>query len=75
MFIKVAVNAIAHRNVLDIASIFKAKAVNVSDHTITLELTGDLEKMIALRRLLETYGICEESGVDSRYLRGYSYPL
>ncbi|GFP96355.1 acetolactate synthase small subunit 2 chloroplastic [Phtheirospermum japonicum] len=75
MLIKIAVNATACRNVLVIASIFRAKVVDVSDHTITLELTGGLEKMVALRRLLETYGISEESGVDSMYLRGYSYPL
>ncbi|CAK8531596.1 unnamed protein product [Lathyrus sativus] len=77
MLIKIVVNAAARRDVLDIASIFRARAVDVSDHTITLELTGDLDKMVALQRLLEPYGICEvartgsielarESGVDSR---------
>ncbi|GKV53355.1 hypothetical protein SLEP1_g59888, partial [Rubroshorea leprosula] len=59
MLIKVAVNAVARRDVLDIVNIFRGKAVDVSDHTITLELTGDLDKMVAIQRLLEPYGICE----------------
>ncbi|EXB88296.1 Acetolactate synthase small subunit [Morus notabilis] len=61
VLIKLAVNASARRDILDIANIFRAKSVDVSDHTITIELTGDLDKIIALQRLLEPYGICELS--------------
>ncbi|GJN06630.1 hypothetical protein PR202_ga24381 [Eleusine coracana subsp. coracana] len=86
MIIKVAVNATARRDILDIARIMGAQPVDVSDHTVTLQLTGDIDKMVRLQRTLEHYGICEvartgriallrESGVDSKYLRGFSIPL
>lgn len=39
MLIKVAVNTAARRDILDIAEIFRAKTVDVSDHTITLQVT------------------------------------
>ncbi|MFS8034512.1 putative acetolactate synthase [Helianthus anomalus] len=54
---------------LDIVTIFRAKPVDVSDHTITLELTGDFNKLFALQTLLESYGICGEdwsSGIGVR---------
>ncbi|KAF8388637.1 hypothetical protein HHK36_027314 [Tetracentron sinense] len=38
MLIKIAVNTAARRDVLDIASIFRAIAIDVSDHTITLQV-------------------------------------
>ncbi|WVZ53483.1 hypothetical protein U9M48_004414 [Paspalum notatum var. saurae] len=86
MIIKVAANATARRDVLDIAQIFEAQKVDISDHTITLLLTGDIDRMVRLQKMLEQYGICEvartgrvallrESGVDSKYLRGFSLPL
>ncbi|KAK8642586.1 hypothetical protein V6N13_011925 [Hibiscus sabdariffa] len=42
------------------------EVVDVSDHTITLELTGDLDKMVALQRLLEPYDICERQATKDK---------
>ncbi|CAL4981795.1 unnamed protein product [Urochloa decumbens] len=86
MIIKVAANAAARRDVLDIAEIFEAQKVDISDHTITLQLIGDIDKMVRLQKMLEQYGICEvartgrvallrESGVDSNSIRGFSLPV
>ncbi|KAG8060371.1 hypothetical protein GUJ93_ZPchr0002g24418 [Zizania palustris] len=38
MLIKVSVNTAARRDILDIAEIFRAKPVDVSDHTVTLQV-------------------------------------
>lgn len=38
MLIKIAVNAAARQDVLDIANIFRANAVDVSGQTVTLEV-------------------------------------
>jgi acetolactate synthase small subunit len=38
MLIKVSVNTAARREILDIAEIFRAKPIDVSDHTVTLQV-------------------------------------
>eukprot|EP00850_Spirogloea_muscicola_P020999 SM000233S07970 [mRNA] locus=s233:38758:42253:- [translate_table: standard] len=71
MLIKVAAGAAVRRDVLDIAGVFRARAVDISKRTLTLEdvvadyskgisrTTGDLEKMIAMQQQLSPFGILE----------------
>ncbi|MCO5605065.1 hypothetical protein L7F22_059243 [Adiantum nelumboides] len=79
VLIKIGASSKERRDILDVAAIFRAKIVDLSDHSITLEMTGDLEKAVALQRLLQAYGIVEvartgrvalvrDSGVNTRYL-------
>lgn len=39
MLIKISVNTNARRDVLDIADIFRGRPVDVSDHTVTIEVS------------------------------------
>ncbi|KAI5077394.1 hypothetical protein GOP47_0007218 [Adiantum capillus-veneris] len=59
VLIKIAADSKERRDILDVAAIFRAKIVDLSDHSITLEMTGDLEKAVALQRLLQAFGIVE----------------
>lgn len=45
--------------ILKIAHVFKCAAVNLTDTTITLEITGETEKIDAIHRMLSHYGILE----------------
>jgi acetolactate synthase-1/3 small subunit len=45
--------------IMEVAGIFRAHVVDVSTSTLTVEATGQPEKIEALRELLEPYGIVE----------------
>lgn len=45
--------------IMQIAEVFKANIVDMAEDTFTLEVTGDTEKVDAIERLLEPYGIRE----------------
>jgi len=59
MLIKIGADEKNRPAVLEIAGIFRARVVDVSQSTITVEATGNLEKLNGLLLLLRPYGILE----------------
>lgn len=57
--IKVAVNSEARAEILSIIEIFRARVVDVSQRSYTVEMTGDEEKIGAMTELLRPFGIRE----------------
>jgi acetolactate synthase-1/3 small subunit len=80
MLIKVKCSALARNQVLQLANVFRANVVDVSENSLTVEVTGDPGKIITLQQLLEPYGIIEivrsgkisierEFGINTEYLK------
>ena len=44
---------------LETVQLFRAKVVDVSPEAVTIEATGDADKLNALLRMLEPYGVRE----------------
>ncbi len=57
--IKVNVDAKDRAEILSIVDIFRAKVIDVSPITYTIEMTGDNEKVKAIMELLKPFGIKE----------------
>ena len=59
MLIKVGADEKNRHAVIEIAGIFRSRIVDVSRDTITIEATGDIEKLDGLVLILEPYGVLE----------------
>ncbi len=59
LLIKVQGTAKNRAEIIEIADIFRAKIVDVSRSTLTLEVTGTADKLGAMQDLLTPYGITE----------------
>ena len=59
MLVKIGVDDKNRSAVLEIAGIFRARVVDVSQSTITVEATGNMEKLDGLLLLLRPHGILE----------------
>lgn len=59
VMVKVSVTPGTRQEIISIADIFKAKIMDVCSEALVIELTGNLDKVDALIKLLEPYGILE----------------
>lgn len=80
MLIKVNATASNRTEVIQLAQVFRARVVDMSEETLTLEVVGDPGKMVALAKMLNKFGVREiartgkialirESGVNTEYLK------
>jgi len=59
MLAKISADEKSRPAVIEIAGIFRSRIVDVSPATITIEATGDIEKLNSLLLLLHPYGVLE----------------
>src|ERR687886_1149205 len=59
LLVKVRADATVRSSVLETVQLFRAKVVDVAPEALTIEATGTADKIEALRRMLEPYGVRE----------------
>jgi acetolactate synthase-1/3 small subunit len=80
MLIKVSATAANRAEVIELAQVFRARIVDISEETLTIEVVGDPGKMVAIMQMVNKFGIREvartgkialtrESGVNTEYLK------
>ena len=59
MLIKVRTDSTNRSEIVDVVNLFRAKVIDVSPESLTVEATGTSDKLEALLRMLDPYGIRE----------------
>jgi acetolactate synthase-1/3 small subunit len=59
LLVKVRADVQTRTHVLETAELFRAKVIDVAPDAVTIEATGSPEKLEALRRVLEPFGVRE----------------
>ncbi|MDR1059895.1 MAG: acetolactate synthase small subunit [Clostridiales bacterium] len=59
ILVKVAARPENRHQIVQIADIFRAKIIDVSRESLTIEMTGESDKTAALQEMLSEYGIIE----------------
>lgn len=86
MLLKVGASSATRSEIIEFAQIFRARVVDVSEDSLTLEVVGDPGKMVAIVQVLNRFGIREiartgkialtrESGVNTEYLKSLENKL
>ncbi len=86
MLLKVSVAASNRAEVIEVAQVFRARIVDISEDTVTVEVVGDPGKMVAIVQMLTKFGIREvartgkialtrESKVNTEYLKSLQSKL
>jgi acetolactate synthase-1/3 small subunit len=79
MLVKVVCPRSQRAEIIDLCGMFRAKVSDISEDTVTIEVSGKQRKINAIQALLEPYGVLEvarsgrvalprDSGVDSKLL-------
>ncbi len=80
MLMKVKADSGNRAEVVGLAQIFRARVVDVSKESLTVQVVGDPGKLVAIEQMLKPFGILEiartgkialtrESGVNTEYLK------
>jgi acetolactate synthase I/III small subunit len=80
MLIKIQSTPTIRTEILEIAEVFKARIVDISDISITIEVTGDPGKIVTIQQLLSRYTILKivrtgkislerELGINTEFLK------
>lgn len=83
MLLKINTSKQTRSQIIEIATVFRAKIVDIAEDSLTLEITGDPGKIIVIEQLLQKFGILEmaktgkislirDSKVNTEYLRNVS---
>lgn len=86
MLMKVNATSSNRSEIIELSQIFRARVVDVSEDSLTLEVVGDPGKMVAIVQVLSRFGIREiartgkvsltrESGVNTEYLKSLEAKL
>lgn len=80
MLIKIKSSPGTRSEIIEIAKIFRSKIVDISDGSVTVEVTGDPGKIITIQQILKNYNIIEivrtgkisierELGINTEFLK------